>query len=137
MTQLSMFETKMPKGAGETGRPIDVGDAHQPVRASSDHAVDAECAPGGSAIDGVRRARGSEIPPLSSDVKRIITHKIGLFTQLLGGKPTGREFRLIELYDGSTFAEFTDGEREAVDQISYQSWITLGFRNGSLIEVAP
>lgn len=70
------------------------------------------------------------------DVKRIVQHKRGPFVQLLDGKPSGREFRFIELHDGQLFAEFTDGERQRIDSQLYHFWIDLGFRNGSLVEIA-
>jgi hypothetical protein len=61
---LPLFDIPMQKGAGTTtSRPVDAGDAHSELRASSDHAVIAP--PQGlsrSATDGVRRASGGETP---------------------------------------------------------------------------
>lgn len=84
----------------------------------------------------VATAQPAALAPRDGDVKRIVQHKQGALRELKEGKPTGREFRLIEIHDGSIFSEFTDtSERVPVDATMYQNWIALGFRNGSLIEV--
>lgn len=132
---LSLFDfAPMQKGAGETtGRPVDAGDAHHPVRASSDHAVDAppqECS--GSVTDGVRRAGGSEIPP---DVLRIVQHKAGPFRQLRDGQLTGREYRFVELHEHSLWIEFTDnGERIPAPALAGM-WLDDGVSSGMFVEV--
>jgi hypothetical protein len=137
VSNLSLFDIQMQKGAGETGRPVDAGDAHQPVRASSDHAVDAERASSRSAADGVRRAPGSEIP---LKIVRIITAKGGAFREL--GRddegtvcPTGREFFLIELEDGTILREFSDGSIEPPTVATTSVLINDAIRHGVFVEV--
>jgi hypothetical protein len=68
-----------------------------------------------------------------SDVLRIVQHKEGAFRELRAGQLTGREFRFVELRDGTWCAEFTDdGERRSTD---VRSWIEIGFAQGTLVEV--
>ncbi len=126
--QFSFFDSPMHKGAGETGRPVDAGDAHHPVRASSDHAVDAERASSGSVADGVRRACGSQIP------LRIVQHKTRPFRELKGGQLTGRSFRFVELQDHSIWYVFDDGSRVPAPALIVLQ-IEDGLRNGMYVEV--
>ncbi len=125
--QFSFFDSPMHKGAGETGRPVDAG-AHHPVRASSDHAVDAERVSRRSAMDGVRRACGSQIP------LRIVQHKTGRFIEVRDGGPTGRKFRFVELHDRSIWYVFDDGSRVPAPALIVLQ-IEDGLRNGMYVEV--
>jgi hypothetical protein len=112
--------TPMQKGAGSAGRPVDAGDAHLRSRASTDHAVipppqevsGERQGIGATDADGVRRARGSEIP-LSPDVLRRIEHKRGPFRWLVDTDPNHpREHYVVQLRDGSYLVEMIDnGER--------------------------
>ncbi len=133
MNQFGLFDPPMHKGAGETGRPVDAGDAHHPVRASSDHAVDAERASSGSATDGVRRACGGQIP-LSPDVLRAVQHKTGRFIEVREGGPTGRKFRFVELQDHSIWYVFDDGSRVPAPALIVLQ-IEDGIQNGMYVEV--
>lgn len=139
---LSLFDqpvTPIQKGAGtETGRPVDAGDAHSQLRASSDHAVDAECASSRSDANGVRRASGSQIP--QHFVIRTITHKSGGFRELrkdAEGKVigvTGREFRILETPTGY-LREWNDGVIDAAPVAVGPIYIADGLRFKTLVEV--
>jgi hypothetical protein len=102
----------MQRGAGSAGRPVDAGDAQSGTRASTDHAVvPPPQGDSGSEANGVRRARGSEIP--RPDVLRTIEHKKGPFRWLVDTDPAKpREHVIVQLHDGRYFVEMTDnGER--------------------------
>jgi len=120
----------------QTGRAVDAAD--QPdhlLRASSDHAVDAERASSRSVADGVRRAGASEIAP-SSDVLRVIVHKAGPFTEVREGKLTGRQFCALELTDGSIVIEYTDDHSRLPAPPTLSSfYISDGLHYGMLKEV--
>jgi hypothetical protein len=124
--------TEMQRGASAmTGRPIDVGDAHQEVRASSGHASDAERASSRPEANGVRRASGSEIPHY---VLRILTHKSGDFTELKDGSKTDRTFRILQLRDGRYQRQWNDGSIDDAPFVT-DSYVSEGLRNGMLVEV--
>ena len=134
---LPLFEIPMQKGAGiEIGRPVDAGDAHSSVRASSDYAVEAP--PQGSsrsAADDVRRARGSEIPQFEdgSALNRIFTHRYGTFLHLRH-EAEPREYRVIELVDGRLFDEFLDDGERRVSRFSHDE-LEQGLREVKFREV--
>lgn len=160
MTQNSLFDlrpvslaqepeptAKMQKGAGATGRPVDAGDAQQGSRASSDHAVipppqgvSGECQNIGATVaNGVRRARGSEIPhfEIDPDVRRVIQHKAGPLLELVDGKPTGREFQILELRDGSYVQRFTDdGSRAPATKATTSFFIADCLTGGTFVVVS-
>jgi hypothetical protein len=128
----------MQKGAGiETGRPVDAGDAHSSVRASSDHAV--ETSPQGSSrsvANDVRRARGSEIPLFDPDVLRIIEPKAGPHIEVRNGERTGREYQILELQDGRFVWRYTDnGERVAASAGCTRTLIDDLIHAGVFVEV--
>lgn len=130
---LPLFDIPMQNGAGQTGRPVDAGDANQELRASSDHEVIAP--PQGfsrSDTDGVRRAQGSEIPP--SSIERVITHRYGTFLHLREGGLAPREFRVVELHDGRLFDEYLDDGQREPSRLSHTE-IKQGLREQKFREV--
>jgi hypothetical protein len=70
------------------------------------------------------------------DVLRTITHKTGkLFTELVDGKPTGREFVIVELQDGRIFWQFPDGSRAPATRATTRTLIDDCVRAGDWREV--
>lgn len=136
---LPLFDNPMQKGAGiETSRPVDAGDAHHRVRASTDHAV--ETPPQGSsrsAADGVRRAGGSEIPHFAdgSSILRIVTHRYGPFLYLLDGGFEPREYRVVVFEDGRVFDEFLDTKERVKSRFSREE-VEQGIEAEKFREVA-
>jgi hypothetical protein len=71
-----------------------------------------------------------------SDVLRIIQHKCGPFREVLAGKETGREYRVLDLQDGRRVVEFMDGSRVKAPAAFSDIYILDGLHYKSLIEVA-
>lgn len=116
----------------QTGRAVDAAD--QPdhsARASNDHAVDAERASSRSDANGVRRARGSEIPRI--DALRIVQPKPGPFTEVQDGKVV-RTYYLAEVSTQSWLFVFSDGEeRQAPGWID--RYVSDGLHLATIVEV--
>ena len=123
------------KGAGETGRPVHAGDAHtEDVRVPPTQSRPAAWGKS-DGTDGVRGARGSEIP-LSPDIVRTLTHKTGkLFPELVEGKPSGREFVIVELQDGRFMWRFEDGSFAPATKATTRFYVDDHVRTGEWREV--
>lgn len=69
------------------------------------------------------------------DVLRLFVHKAGPFREVKDGAPTGREYAIAELVDGTFVYQFTDGERlPTPERLRYL--IPDGIRFGTLVEVS-
>lgn len=71
----------------------------------------------------------------SGDVLRTIEAKAGPFRELSEGKPTGREFRLVELHDGRVMWEFLNGERRPAPLACTRVLIDDAIAGGVFVEV--
>ena len=69
------------------------------------------------------------------DVLRTITAKAGLFRELVDGKPSGREFSIIELHDGRFFWQYQDGSRAPATPATTRALVGDCIRSGEWREV--
>jgi len=72
----------------------------------------------------------------SKDSLRVISTKGGAFRELADGKPTGREFVLVETRDHFFFQRFTDnGELRKASGAITTVYVADCLRSGSMVEV--
>lgn len=70
------------------------------------------------------------------DVRRVIEAKTGPFLEVVGGQPTGREYRILELLSGTLVAEFTDdGARVMPAPTCTDTLLRDGLHFGTMREV--
>lgn len=81
-----------------------------------------------------RRPENIRASEPQSDVRRIVQHVAGTFIELKEGKPTGREYQIVELHDGSFWQQFIGGERIPAHPLEYMR-IHDGLKSGMFVVV--